>query len=254
MDENLIACARIVERGDPVRFAAVMAAPVKVRAKLFPIYAFNVEVARAPWVTQEPMIAEMRLQWWRDVLEEIRSGALVRRHEVAVPLAHVLDAAGADRLDALTCARRWDIARDPFEDEADFRDYLRATSGGLLLTAARALGDAPPEPVMQAGFAMGVANWLMAVPELERAGRKPLVDGRAKAVQALAREAQAALRKARRITLPKAVRPAMLALWQTDAILAQAARDPGLVANGALLPPPLRTRLSLTARAATGRW
>ena len=35
-----------------------MAAPVAARRVLFPLYAFNVEVARAPWVTQEAMIAE----------------------------------------------------------------------------------------------------------------------------------------------------------------------------------------------------
>ena len=48
-----------------------MAAPLAARQILFPLYAFNVEVARAPWVASEPMIGEMRLQWWRDVLEEI---------------------------------------------------------------------------------------------------------------------------------------------------------------------------------------
>ena len=51
-----------------------MAAPVEARRVLFPLYAFNVEVARAPWVTSEPMIGEMRLQWWRDALEEIARG------------------------------------------------------------------------------------------------------------------------------------------------------------------------------------
>ena len=71
---SLNACAAIVERGDPERFMAAMAAPVEARRVLFPLYAFNVEVARAPWVTEEPMIAEMRLQWWRDALEEIAHG------------------------------------------------------------------------------------------------------------------------------------------------------------------------------------
>ena len=86
-DDDLTACAQLVERGDPDRFAAAMAAPVRARAVLFPLYAFNLEVARAPWLTQESMIAEMRLQWWRDALEEIRAGGLVRRHEVVTPLA-----------------------------------------------------------------------------------------------------------------------------------------------------------------------
>lgn len=91
-DADLIACAQLVERGDPDRFAATMAAPVEARKVLFPVYAFNVEVSRAPWVTQEAIIAEMRLQWWTDALEEIASGGLVRRHEVVTSLAHVLDA------------------------------------------------------------------------------------------------------------------------------------------------------------------
>ena len=74
-DADLIACADIVRRADPARFQAAMAAPVAARSVLFPIYAFNVEVARAPWVTSEPMIAEMRLQWWVDALEEIARAA-----------------------------------------------------------------------------------------------------------------------------------------------------------------------------------
>ena len=54
---SLAACADVVQRGDPDRFAAVMAAPVWVLARLWPQYAFNLEVARSHWVTKEPMIA-----------------------------------------------------------------------------------------------------------------------------------------------------------------------------------------------------
>jgi phytoene/squalene synthetase len=51
-DSDTIACAQLVERGDPDRFRAVMAAPPEARRVLFPIYAANVEIARAPWVSQ----------------------------------------------------------------------------------------------------------------------------------------------------------------------------------------------------------
>ncbi len=81
-DADLSACAAIIERADPLRFRASMAAPVAARRVLFPLYAFNIEVARAPWVTQETMIAEMRLQWWRDVCDEIANRGVVRRHDV----------------------------------------------------------------------------------------------------------------------------------------------------------------------------
>ena len=95
------ACARIVKQGDPDRFVATMAAPAPMRPALFAIFAFNVEVTRAPWLTSEPMIAEMRLQWWRDALAEIGAGSRVRHHEVAVALAQVLDREGAAILDKL---------------------------------------------------------------------------------------------------------------------------------------------------------
>ena len=90
LSDDVNACAAIVQRGDPDRFMATMAAPVAARRVLFPLYAFNVEVARAPWVTEESMIAEMRLQWWRDAVEEVAKGGVVRRHEVVTPLAEVL--------------------------------------------------------------------------------------------------------------------------------------------------------------------
>ena len=77
--DDLAACAAIVERGDPLRFRTAMLAPVAQRGALFALYAFNVEVSRAPWVTKEALIAEMRLQWWRDVVAEPSP----RAHEVA---------------------------------------------------------------------------------------------------------------------------------------------------------------------------
>ncbi|MGK7754725.1 MULTISPECIES: squalene/phytoene synthase family protein [unclassified Roseovarius] len=254
LDPDIMACAGLVQRGDPERFAATMAAPVSAREKLFPLYAFNVEVSRAPWVTQESMIAEMRLQWWRDVLEEIRTGTEVRRHEVATPLAAVLTSDLAGRLDTLVEARRWDIYRDPFEDMSAFRAHLTNTSGLLLLAAAWTLGDAPEDPILKAGYAQGVANWLRAVPELERQGRVPLVEGTQAAIRALADDALAALSEARRARLAPEVRPAMLALWQTDAILRKARRDPAAVSENRLTPPPFRSRLGLLHRALTGRW
>lgn len=255
-DADLIACAQLVERGDPDRFAAVMAAPPQARLALFPIYAFNIEVSRAPWVTQEPMIAEMRLQWWRDVLAEIRSDKKVRRHEVVTPLAQVLDAEGAALLDRLIEARRWDVYREPFEDMTHFREYLDKTSGNLLLAAARALGPVPDRVVRRAGFALGVANWLRAVPALEQAGRVPLVEGTPDAVRALAHEGLEALGAARkgRGDLSPQVRPALLSMWQVAPILRRAARDPRRVADAALEVSPIRRRLGLMAAATTGRW
>lgn len=153
--------------------------PVETRKLLFPLYAFNVEVARAPWVTQETMIAEMRLQWWRDALEEIAKGGPVRRHEVTTPLARAIAPQDAELLDELVAARRWDIYKDPFEDAAHFERYIDQTAGHLMWVAARRLGATDEAVVRDAAYATGIAAWLCAIPNLEEAGRVPLLDGTA---------------------------------------------------------------------------
>lgn len=247
-DSDLTACAALVQKADADRFRAAMAAPVAARPVLFALYAFNVEVARAPWVTQEAMIAEMRLQWWRDALEEIAQGGIVRRHEVVTPLAHALDADAARALDRLVAARRWDIYRDPFEDADHFNAYLADTSGALMWACAQALGAGPQAEaqVRAFGAATGLARFLQAVPELEAQKRVPLVDGRPEAVADLCRAALASIpnRAAlRRVTGAGA--PALIEGFLTQAILKQAARDPGRVAAGALQVNPARQSLLL---------
>ncbi|MGR3756844.1 MAG: squalene/phytoene synthase family protein [Tranquillimonas sp.] len=223
------ACAELVRRGDPDRFLSAMAARPPARAVLFPIYAFNLEVARAPWLTAEPMIAEMRLQWWRDVLDEIAGGKPVRRHEVATPLAAALDAEGAELLDRLVAARRADIAAEPFRDEAALWAYLDATAGHLMWATARALGAAAPDEAALRALAraQGLANWFLAVPALQERGRQPLPDGRPEAVARLADEALRAM--PRRLT-----GPAALAAWRARPLLKRARRDPLCVVDGRL--------------------
>ncbi|WP_120500981.1 squalene/phytoene synthase family protein [Roseovarius sp. EL26] len=248
MHEDIVACAAIVEKGDPDRFKATMAAPVALREILFPLYAFNVEVARAPWLTEEPMIAEMRLQWWRDALEEIRTGGgPVRRHEVATPLATIIDAYGAGLLDDLIAQRRWDIYKEPFENDEHLRLYLRVTAGNLLAVALRAVSSPNDELARQAGYAHGLANWLRAVPALEASGRIPLVDGRADAVRELAEGGLRSLTTARQgiAAVPQEARPVFLALWQAQAILKAAVKNPEKVAIGQLETSPMRQKLGL---------
>jgi phytoene/squalene synthetase len=251
------ACAEIVRKGDPDRFLAAMAAPVEARAMLFPLYAFNVEVARAPYVSAEPMIGEMRLQWWRDAVEEIAAGKRPRAHEVVGPLAEVIDRAHlpVGLLDGIAAARRWDLWKEPFADEAAFRDHIAATSGNLMWATALALGAGARHEAgaRAAGQAMGLANWFRAVPELEARGMYPLPDGRPEAVAALARAGLDVLATARHLSYGPVV-PALRAAWQAGPILRQAAREPGRVAAGALGTSDFRRRLSLMWKAATGGW
>nr|WP_302476876.1 squalene/phytoene synthase family protein [Ruegeria arenilitoris] len=246
----------MVHRADPDRFMTAMAAPVQARAVLFPIYAMNIEVARAPWVTQEPMIAEMRLQWWRDALQQIAEGPTVRRHEVVTPLSRVLSPHLAAMLDEFVAVRRWDIYRDPFADEEHFEAYLTHSAGSLMVASAQALGAADETVLRDFGYAVGVANWFRAIPELEARGRVPLLDGTPDGVRQLAERAldRMAAARARRVDVSDQARPALYVGWQADRVLRRVLAEPGRVAAGALDVGEIRRRASLIWTASTGRW
>lgn len=256
---DLYACAQIVERGDPERFHTVMTAPPAARVVLFPLYAFNVEVSRAPWVTKEPMIAEMRLQWWRDALAEIAEGGLVRRHEVVTPLALAIDKDSARALDDLVAARRSDIETAPFAESAALKSYLRATGGGLMHAAARGLAGAHWDAEQAAaatalGTAAGLVSYLRAIPALEAAGKRPLADGRPEAIRALANWGLEVLETAPIRLLPRQVRPALIPAAGTRLMLRRVAQQPARVAAGAISPSEARLRWARLWSASTGRF
>ncbi|NGQ92035.1 squalene/phytoene synthase family protein [Rhodobacter sp. HX-7-19] len=257
--EAVGACAALVERGDADRFAAVMAAPLAVRGRLFVLYAFNLEVARAPWVTQEPMIAEMRLQWWRDVLAEAAEGRAPRGHEVAGPLHALIRGTELPVavLDRLVEARRRDIWREPFADEAELGAYLEDTAGGLLWAAGRCLGavEADEAALRDLGWAAGLASYLQAVPELLARGRQPLVRADAAGIAAMAeagldRLAQA---RARLGTIAARAQGATLAGWQAGGLLRLARAEPERVLRGELRLSEFRRRGGLLLAGWRGR-
>ncbi|EBA11750.1 squalene/phytoene synthase family protein [Roseobacter sp. CCS2] len=253
---SVLACAELVEKADPLRFRVAMAAPVPARQLLFPLYAFNVEVARAPWVTQEAMIAEMRLQWWRDALEEIAEGKQPRKHEVVDALAGCLDAEGARCLDGLVAARRWDVYKDAFEDRGHFDDYINATSGSLMWTAARLLGPADEGVVRDFAYATGIANFFQAIPALEAQSRKPLLDGTEAAVKALAEHALTRWYRARAASaqVSKAASAALIAGYHARPILRAVIAAPARVAQDALLVNPARDSLRFMNVNLRGWW
>ena len=61
-------CDSLLQSHDPDRWLACRFIPVRHRAALVALYAFNADVARIRSVISEPLAGEMRLQYWRDVL------------------------------------------------------------------------------------------------------------------------------------------------------------------------------------------
>jgi 15-cis-phytoene synthase len=243
---DVAACAALVEKGDPDRFAATMAAPVAMRRALFPLYAFNLEIARAPWMSAEPLIAEMRLQWWHDVLEEIVAGAPVRRHEVATPLSQVIDPAAATLLMGCVSARRREAQRLPMASADDLADYVAQTGGTLMWVAARALGGTDEARARDLGAAAGLASYLSGVPLFLGRGINPLPEMTTAQFDALvARHLDKARKPGGGTRASHPQRMAELAAWRAAGILARARRDPAAIPEGRLNEPEALRRLGL---------
>lgn len=268
------ACAALVERGDPERWRAAMAAPEPGRGGLMALYAFNLEIARAGYVVSEPMMGEIRLRWWADAIGEIYAGGPVRRHEVAAPLAETIRAGGLPRepLDAMIEARSWDCGREPFADQAELEAYLEATGAGIMWLAARWLGapEGAEGTARGYGFAAGAAGFLRAIPGLYASGRAPLpvagldrnavAEGRtppglADAIRTAAEAGLRRLRRARgaRRAVPREALPALLPAATAGAALRRAAARPDDVLRGGLEPAEVRVRGAVLLAALTGR-
>ncbi len=235
-----------VKAGDPDRYLAAMAAKPDDREKLLVLYAFNLEIARAPWASAEPMIAEMRLQWWLDAIGDIFEGRGVRGHEVLGPLNALIDTHELPRqiFDDMINARRFDIYREPHADRVAFDHHILSTSGGIMGLAAQILGGDAFE-VKDIAYATGVANLLRATPELIARGRKPLPDDVGQvvdtALSALSNQAN------------KMVFPAVLAGWRARAALRVARKSPEYIVAGQLEESPAWRRVSFLQSRVSGR-
>lgn len=158
-----------LRRVDPDRYFATLFAPPQHREALVLLYLFNHELARAREVASTPMLALIRLQWWREVVE-----GQAKPHELATPLFQALEAGKLYRapLLALITARERE-AEDDIPDFPAFLAYARGTGGRLARTAGSILGVDSPE-IEDLGTAYAIAGILRAAPFLARQERSVL--------------------------------------------------------------------------------
>lgn len=162
-------CAALVRDLDRDRWLATLFAPAAMRGSLNALFAFALEIGRVRDVAREPMPGEIRLQWWREVLEGKRDGEAAA-HPVAAALVatiarHKLDAAG---LAAFIDAYGFDLYDEPFKTLDDLDNHAALTDGLLTSAAAKILGHegfAVDALARHAGIALTLARLLPALPK-----------------------------------------------------------------------------------------
>jgi phytoene synthase len=220
-----------VRRADPDRFFCSLFAPAEKREGLWLLYAFNHELARAREVASEPMLALIRLTWWREVVE----GA-DKPHEIATPLSQALREGVFERADLAALIDAREAEAEPIPDFDSFMKYARGTSGRLARIAGKFLG-ADSAAVEDLGAAYGISGILRAAPFLARQGRSLLpADGTTETKLIAAARALLGSRA------PRAGLPAALPAVYARRDLARPYRPRGLA-----------DRLAVLAAAVTGR-
>jgi NADH dehydrogenase [ubiquinone] 1 alpha subcomplex assembly factor 6 len=178
---GLSPAATLVRLHDRDRFQTALFAPAEHREALFALYAFNFEIARVRESISEPMLGEIRLQWWREALDAAYSGVAPRRHEIVMALDAAIRPGRLSRehFMRLIDARQRDLDPEPPANFAALEAYAEASSAPLIVLALEALDAATPparEAARDIGIAYALSGIVRALPHLTLIGRAVLPD------------------------------------------------------------------------------
>lgn len=134
---------------DPDRYFISLFGPSHRRKWLWVLLAFNSEISRIRETTRELMIGRIRLQWWREGVEEA-AGICVREHHILQALSQLLitDLIDKSILDRILDAREQDLLRECFEDFEQVNVFVQETSGLLALASAQIIGYNPDNTML----------------------------------------------------------------------------------------------------------
>jgi len=176
---------QLVRRVDEDRWLASRFAAADVRSRLIAVYALNYELARVADAVTTPAAGDIRFAWWRDALDEIIGGVVVRAHPVlqAFARAHAQTPFKHDALNALIEARARELDAQPFATLAERETYVGGTAGATarLAVVAAGGGEATEELARQAGLAWGYTGLLRAEAAWSARGWRVLIGDETKA-------------------------------------------------------------------------
>lgn len=147
----------LVRSTDRDRFLCSLFAPEPARSGLLALLALDHELARTPAVTSEPLLAEIRLEWWREAVAEAAGDGKPRAQPIVEALSEI--------------ARRHALSREALVELIDARaeevegplDVVR--TGNALANLQLAVLDVADEPSRHAARAVAAAKLMGDGPE-----------------------------------------------------------------------------------------
>src|SRR6516162_10218260 len=136
-------CQALVRAADRDRYLASLFAPAAARAHLYALHAFASEIARVREAARDPLPGEIRLQWWRDMLDGERGGEALANPVAAALLDTIVKCSlPREPLIALINAHVFDLYDEAMPSLADLDAYAERTAGALFGLAAQILDGA----------------------------------------------------------------------------------------------------------------
>lgn len=166
-EQAFAACEALVRQHDPDRYYSALFAPADKRRFLFALYAFNYEIARVAEHAREPLLGEIRMEWWRESVASARAGTPIA-HGVARALTELFRQIEPPRneIDTMLEARDTGTGKELFPNIETLEDYAGKTSSALMRLAFRVLGagDRHDSLAHEAGIAYALTGLLRALP------------------------------------------------------------------------------------------
>lgn len=169
MDADQDTCLALLREGDRDRYLCALLTPKRHRGAITALYAFNMEIARIRDIVTEPMMGEVRLQWWHDLIDN-PSENTAAGHPVAEALVKAIDDHDLPRQTFVNmiAARQFDLYDDPMPDRNTLEGYAGETASALIQLCSRVLdargNAAPADAAGHGGVAQLIAGLLLLLP------------------------------------------------------------------------------------------
>jgi 15-cis-phytoene synthase len=276
MSASLLSNIEIVKMHNRDRYTATLFAPENKRSDLFTLYAFDAEVSRIRAVISDPLPGEIRLQWWREVINGERAGEASGNALASgirdVMLRHALP---LPTFEAYFDAKIFEFYHDPFPDTVSLEAWCGETSSAIIQMAALILDKDAAKQCADAsghgGVALGIAQIVAHLPRaraqgqcflprdlLKACGLEPedFIKPEHKPAIKNATDAFCALGishfdkwKTAMLGLPVAVKPALLPITNARHLLKAAAKPAASPATDIIQTSALRGLLAITSSA-----
>jgi phytoene synthase len=264
-------CLAMLRDSDRDRYLACLLSPEEKRGALAALYAFNAELARIRDLVHEPLPGEVRMQYWRDLLEGSAHGS-TEANPVGSALLTAIEAHRLPRqtLIDMIDARIFDLYDDPMETRTSLEGYAGETASALIQLASLVLS--PEEAAKSAdaaghaGVAQAVAGMLLLMPLHRHRGqvyipleiltatgldRNAFLAGQDKsrisaAIEAFSGLGREHLAKARAATVSPLVFPAFLPATLAEPVLLKAQKSSARLFDSSLQSPQWRRQMRMT--------